>query len=133
MGYVNSEPGNGSCDDGLSPAQTLGVIKVVEAKVQESENRVVLAIDALGRRLDERMDQRFDQMDQRFDQMDQRMDRMDQRMDRLDDRFERMDQRLGTLATGLAFVKGMTGLNIAVFLGLVGLFIWLAERLPPAV
>ncbi len=76
MVYVNSEPGNGSCDDGLSPAQTLGVIKVVEAKVQESENRVLRAIDDLGRR-----------------------------MARMDDRFERMDQRLGTLATEVSDVK----------------------------
>jgi hypothetical protein len=46
------------------------------------------------KRLEEKMDQRFDRMDQRFDKMDQRFDRMDQRFDRIDGRFTAVDGEL---------------------------------------
>ncbi len=88
---VKLEPDNGSGDNGLNAAQKLEVIEVVDTKVEKSENRVLHAIaDFKG-------------------DLDRRLDRMEQQMDK---RLDRMDERLGTLETGLFFVKGAMGIHV---------------------
>ena len=79
-----------------------GPVWLLMTKANESEGRVLRAIDDLG----------------------QRLDRMDQRMATL-------TKDVVDLKSGLAFVRGGMVVNIGLFLGLMGLFIWLTG-LPPS-
>ncbi|MEV4115375.1 hypothetical protein [Nonomuraea sp. NPDC049695] len=56
-------------------------------------------LNALERRLTDRMDTRFESVDARLDQMDKRFESVDARLDQIDKRFESVDARLDRMET----------------------------------
>jgi len=77
-----------------------GILTVIDLKVNSEMKEVLMKIDSL----EKRMDQRFELVDQRFEAMEQRFG---QRFEVVDRRFDEMEQRFSTQFSMLKWMIGI--------------------------
>jgi chromosome segregation ATPase len=77
-----------------------GILTVIDLKVNSEMKEVILRIDQLEKRHDQRfelIDQRFEAIDRRFEAIDQRFELIDQRFEAINQRFEAVDRQFNQM------------------------------------
>jgi flagellar capping protein FliD len=93
-----------------------GILTIIDLKVNSEMKEVVMRIDSMEKRFDQRfeaVEQRFEVVDRRFDEMEKRFD---QRFEAVDRRFDEMGERFSAQFSMLKWMIGILAAMMSAFM-----------------